>query len=265
MNDTPQNNSDEFWKQIDNGSTPQQAQEPSVHIPQQAVPAQPVPPQIPEQPVAPQPTYAPQPQQQYGQAQAPYTPQAQQQYGQQAYSVPAPSIGTYYQNNAQRYSDPNKLAGPLLSLAIYQIVLLCFYGIGLIGVLINIVDYNNYTEDYLLSNYVPSTGWLILNGLIALALTVALLIGCIQIFRKKKMGIVFTYISIGLTIINQIYGVFVVWLVYSKLEDAFGSFTPDFPIGKVIFILFFGAILWAVEVVLLLVPASRRNIREVFN
>lgn len=246
MNDNPENNSDEFWKQVADTAPGQ--------------PGQPQAPQPPHVPQVEQPIYPPQ---QVEQAQQPqYVPQPPPP---PAYAQQAPAIGTYYQQN-QQYRDPNKLSGTLLSLAIYQIVLVSIYAVLFIISLMVIATYSDLSQNRIFNEYLPSTGWLLISQFISFLVIGSLIGSIIGIFRKKKIGIKFTWISIGLTILNRLFGIFLIVMVYNDLYDSFDSYyKPDFPWANTIGAGFLTLLVITVEVVLLLVTPSRRNVSESFS
>lgn len=203
--------------------------------------------------------------QNYQPPQPPPPPSAQQgqPYGQQS-----PNANAYLPPVLQNYKNKNSLCGTLMSLAIYQIVLLVIYFAILLYSLVQIIDYENIRYDSYYGYVSPPQIYLIISFLISLLVIGSLVVSAIMIFRKSKIGVIFTWVSIGLTIFNRIFSIIAIWITYNDFSYSdydYNYLSPSFPFTRTFGMLFLTVLVIGVEIALLLVPPTRRQINESFK
>lgn len=154
-----------------------------------------------------------------------------------------------------------KLGGTLLGLAIFQIVQtlfwLLFAAIMTVGVF-EAIDENSQHPD----GYYTGTQkiYLVLIPLFLLTLLGSQILSTIFIFLKRKAGIFFSYVSVAAAIVVPI--LFITYFTYLENTD---NPSEEYNVGALIAFAIFGCLFWGTQLLLLLLPLSRRNVKESFR
>lgn len=154
-----------------------------------------------------------------------------------------------------------KLGGTLLGLAIFQIVQtlfwLLFAAIMTVGVF-EAIDENSQHPD----GYYTGTQkiYLVLIPLFLLTLLGSQILSTIFIFLKRKAGIFFSYVSVAAAIVVPI--LFITYFTYLENTD---NPSEEYNVGALIAFAIFGCLFWGTQLLLLLLPPSRRNVKESFR
>lgn len=140
-----------------------------------------------------------------------------------------------------------------------------FYAVALLGGIILFISYTNADSTFA-STSIGGSSFLYLIGLIfVLLIDASLLFSIIGIFSKKKFGITSAWISVGSGFLYMIFNAAYTIYLWSSIFDGFGYGSSYIPWSGIILGVFISIAVWGTQLVLLLVPASKRNVREVFN
>lgn len=154
-----------------------------------------------------------------------------------------------------------KLGGTLIGLAIFQIVQtlfwLLFAAIMTKGAF-EVIDENSQHPD----GYYTGTQkiYLVLIPLFLLTLLGSQILSTIFIFLKRKAGIFFSYVSVAAAIVVPI--LFITYFTYLENTD---NPSEEYNVGALIAFAIFGCLFWGTQLLLLLLPPSRRNVKESFR
>ncbi len=160
--------------------------------------------------------------------------------------------------NYQMAYSPNgeNLGGALTTLAIIQLVIsffaLLIFG-GLSVLMLNLIDEHGF----------PASAFLVLlMPLVVLVILISLIVSSVAIFKKKKIGIYTSYISVALQAFMAIYYIGLGTYIFDKYGS--GSEVNNL-IGTVIITSVFLSIGWVTQLILLIVPSARNKVKQLFN